>query len=721
MVNSTSFSFKMTENNIAIITMDIPGEKQNTLRAEFATEINQLLDELDTKKLTGIIVTSGKKDSFVVGADINMLKSLKSDDEIKKITGAGYGIFNRIEKYKVPVVAEIHGACMGGGLELALACHGRVCSNDSFTILALPEVQLGLLPGGGGTQRLPALIGITEALGMMTTGRNIRPVKALKMGLVDDVTEALNLRKAAIKRLKSLQKLSSRKETFDFKQLLSIKGLQTLALEKNQIGLNFLFQQARNKVYAKTRGNYPAPDKIIDCVEAWSSGNAQKGYETEAQKFADLVLSPQAKQLINLFFSIAALKKDSFVTSKPKPRIKKIEKLGVIGGGLMGAGIALVSADKTDATVRVKDMSEDGVNHALKYVWQRLQTKIKKRHCSKQHAAEKMARVTASTDYSGFSKVDLVIEAVFESIELKHQIFTDVEKHCRRNTIFATNTSSIPITDIAAVAKRPENVIGMHYFSPVEKMPLLEIIITEKTSSKTIATAVNFGRNQGKTVIVVNDGAGFYTSRVLGAYMNEAGHILSEGIPVEDIDSAMVNFGYPVGPFTLLDEVGIDVATKITPVLEKAFGERMKPARSFSILAKAGRMGKKNNKGFYDYTSKKKGKRSVDQSVYDDIQVKPENKMSAQDIAERCNLALVNEAVRCLDEGILLSPRDGDVGAIFGLGFPAYLGGPFRFIDEMGSNKILNMLDKHQTKGDQRFVPAEGLATMANENKAFYD
>jgi len=718
MVTSTSFTFEMIEEDIAVITMDISGEKQNTLRAEFASEINQLLDELQTKEPKGIILTSGKKNSFVVGADINMLKSLESIEEVRELTRAGYEVFNRIENIPVPVIAEIHGTCMGGGLELALACHGRVCSNHGSTILALPEVQLGLLPGGGGTQRLPALIGITEALGMMTTGRNIRPVKALKLGLVDDVTDSVNLRKASLKRIQKLKKSASKKDSFDVKQLMNLKGLQSLLLEKNQIGLNFLFQQARNKVYAKTRGNYPAPDKIIDCVEAWSSGNSKKGYETEAKNFAELVISPEAKQLINVFFSVTELKKDRFIASKP--RIAKVEKLGVIGGGLMGAGIALVSADKTDALVRIKDMNEEGVNHALKYVWQRLQTKVKKRHCTKQQAAEKMAKVTASTDYGGFSKADLVIEAVFESLELKHQILKDVEKYCRRNTIFATNTSSIPITKIAAVAKRPENVIGMHYFSPVEKMPLLELIITDTTSDKAIAMAVDFGRKQGKTVIVVKDGAGFYTSRVLGAYMNEAGHILSEGVPIEDLDSALVDFGYPVGPITLLDEVGIDVATKITPVLQEAFGERMKPASAFSRLAEAGRLGKKNNKGFYDYTSRSKGKRPVDESVYKDIGVKPDNKMSKKEIAERCNLALVNEAVRCLDEGILQSPRDGDIGAIFGLGFPVYLGGPFRYIDGIGIDDIIKKLEKYQKDNSQRFEPAEGLVAMSRQKSVFY-
>jgi len=416
--------------------------------------------------------------------------------------------------------------------------------------------------------------------------------------------------------------------------------------------------------------------------------------------------------------SIVKLKKDRFITSDVDS--KPIKKLGVLGGGLMGAGIALISADKTAATVRIRDIDESGVNHALKYAWDRIQKRVKKRHYTKQQAAEKMARLSGGTNYTGFAQADMVIEAVFESLELKHQMLKDVEEKCRKDTIFATNTSSIPITDIAAVAKRPENVIGMHYFSPVEKMPLLELIVTDKTSDQVIATAVDFGRKQGKTVIVVNDGAGFYTSRVLGAYMNEAGQLIAEGVPVEVIDKAMIDFGYPVGPITLLDEVGIDVGTKIAPILEQAFGARMKPPSAFTRLVDTGRLGRKNNKGFYDYSDNSKGSRPVDQTVYTDLGVSPDNKIDPSIIAERCNLMLVNEAIRCLSEGVLKSPRDGDVGAIFGLGFPPFLGGPFRFADQSGIAKLVERLEHYQNTVDERFKPAEHLIKMAKEEKTFY-
>ncbi|MFT5451945.1 MAG: 3-hydroxyacyl-CoA dehydrogenase/enoyl-CoA hydratase/3-hydroxybutyryl-CoA epimerase, partial [Enterobacterales bacterium] len=492
----------------------------------------------------------------------------------------------------------------------------------------------------------------------------------------------------------------------------------SLLLEKNQIGLNFLFQQARKKVLEITKGNYPAPELIIDCVEDWASGDEQKGFATEAKNFAKLVLSPESEQLIKVFFAVTDLKKDKFVG--PDVQSKAVKKLGVLGGGLMGAGIAFVSADKANATVRIKDLEEQGINHALKYAHDRLQAKVKKRHYTKHQAADKMSKLSGTTDYSGFGDVDMVIEAVFESIDLKHSMLKDVEANCPKSTIFASNTSSIPITEIAAKAKRPENVIGMHYFSPVEKMPLLELIVTKKTSQEVIATAVEFGRKQGKTVIVVNDGAGFYTSRVLAAYMNEAGHLISEGVPVEDIDSAMTSFGYPVGPITLLDEVGIDVGTKITPVLEQAFGKRMTPASAFFKLTESGRQGRKNKKGFYDYQQKTKGKRLVDETVYADLGVKPTNKMAPEIISERCNLMLINECIRCLGEGILQSPRDGDIGAIFGLGYPPFLGGPFRYSEKLGLAKLIERFEYFEKNIDQRFKPCQYLVEMVKQDKTFY-
>jgi 3-hydroxyacyl-CoA dehydrogenase/enoyl-CoA hydratase/3-hydroxybutyryl-CoA epimerase len=335
-------------------------------------------------------------------------------------------------------------------------------------------------------------------------------------------------------------------------------------------------------------------------------------------------------------------------------------------------------------------------------------------------AGQQRRRVTPTLDYSGFHDVDLVIEAVFEDLELKRQMVGEIEEHCREDTIFASNTSSIPLAGIAAGATNPGLLIGMHYFSPVEKMPLLEVITTPQTEPEVIATAVALGRRQGKTVIVVKDGAGFYVNRILAPYINEAGLLLESGVAIDKIDQALVQFGFPVGPFALLDEVGIDVGSKVAPILHEAFGERMKPGRSTETLLKDGRLGRKSSRGFYRYGKGGKTKKQVDESVYKLLGVTPNVDMDAARIGERCVLPMINEAARCLAEGVIRSPRDGDIGAIFGIGFPPFLGGPFRYADSLGSGPLVAKLRDYQQRFGERYAPADMLVEMAEQEKAFY-
>ena len=708
MVNKSNFEL-VIEDSIAVITIDIKSENQNVLQASFVDEVTAILDQIEQSDAKGVILTSGKEDTFIAGADINMLKSLKDRESIAEVANAGYAIFNRIETFKIPVVAEVHGPCIGGGLELSLACHGRVGSNAKVTKFALPEVQLGLLPGGGGTQRLPELVGVVEALTMMTTGRQIRAKKAIKIGLIDRIADPIHIRKASLELIEKLRAGAIKRNQLGQKNLFKpakvIDHLLNNYLIKTKPVRDYILDQARKKVMKQTRGKYPAPLKIIDCVEAWARDGKTKGFNTEAKGFADLVLSPEAKQLMNLFFAITDLKKERFIKGRTKP--KQISRLGVVGGGLMGSGIALVSAEKAKVPVRVQERDHSALDKCMQYSWKHLQRKTKKRRMTQSEANRIQGRISGTLDYSGFSKAELVIEAAFESLEVKHDVIKQIEANCPSDVIIATNTSSIPIEKIAEGAKKPENVIGMHYFSPVEKMPLLEIIKTDQTSDKAIITAVDFGRKQGKTVIVVKDGAGFYTSRILATYMNEAAYLLSEGVPVERIDKAMLDFGYPVGPFTLLDEVGIDVATKIMPVMQEAFGERMRAPECFEALKSTGRLGKKDKRGFYDYHYEGDGPRPIDESVYSELKIKPENQMAVEDIQARCHLILLNEAARCLEEGILESPRDGDIGAIFGLGYPPFHGGPFRFMDTLGLSAIEEQMKNYVEQGHDRFEPCE--------------
>jgi 3-hydroxyacyl-CoA dehydrogenase/enoyl-CoA hydratase/3-hydroxybutyryl-CoA epimerase len=617
-------------------------------------------------------------------------------------------VFDQLEKLDIPVVAAINGPCLGGGLELAMACHLRVCSDDPKTALGLPEVQLGLLPGGGGTQRLPKLVGIQKALDMMLTGKQLRPKQALKAGLVNDVVPNSVLLDVAEKMaLAGKKSAKPRKQSFIDK-----------LLENNALGRKVVFDQATKSVLSKTKGNYPAPIKIIDCVRAGVEKSSAIGYQVEADHFGSLVASPESEQLRNLFFATTEMKKEHGVEGVEP---QKINNIGVLGGGLMGGGIAFVSATKAKVPVRVKDIAQPGISAALKYSYDLLNKKVKRRFMRKSEMQQQLAMITGSVDYSGFNKADMVIEAVFEDLTLKQQMVADIEANCKADTIFASNTSSLPINQIAANAKRPENVIGLHYFSPVDKMPLAEIIAHEKTSDQTISTTVAFARKQGKTPIVVKDEAGFYVNRILAPYVNEAANLILEGEPIDKIDKALVNFGFPVGPIQLLDEVGIDVGTKISPILEKELGERFKAPKAFDKLLNDGRKGKKSEKGFYLYgKAAKKGKKAVDESVYQLLGITPASSLNDEEIAERCVYMMLNEAVRCLDENVVRNARDGDIGAIFGIGFPPFLGGPLRYLDSLGAVNVVNKLNTWATRHGDRFKPCKALVAMAENGTSCY-
>ncbi|MDH5629203.1 MAG: fatty acid oxidation complex subunit alpha FadJ [Gammaproteobacteria bacterium] len=720
----SALNLNIDEKGIAWITIDVKGDSQNTIKQSFSEEAETLLDKIEKdRSVQGIIFISGKPNNFISGADISMLNAAHSAEEAADLSRNGHKIFARIESLSMPVISAIHGHCLGGGLELALACSHRIATDENSTRLGLPEVQLGLLPGGGGTQRLPRLVGIASALDMMLTGRQLVARQAKKLGLVDDVVPQANLKKAAEKLLlASVGKVkpvaSQMKLAFKPASLIKIPELQKLALETTAYGRKVIFDQAKKTVMKKSRGLYPAPLKIIECVQVGMDVGLEAGLEIEAKNFGDLVVSKEAEQLMGIFFATTELKKETGTSSKVTPM--PIERVGVLGGGLMGAGIAYVTADKAGKKVRIKDRDDQGINHALKYCWNIYRKQIKRKKLTINDASIKFAAISGTTSYRGFQRSDLIIEAVFESLDLKQEMVKDIEKICHDKVIFASNTSSIPITQIAKASKRPERVIGLHYFSPVEKMPLLEIVTTDKTSDEVIATCVAFGKQQGKTVIVVKDGAGFYTSRILAPFINEAGQMLAEGVAIEKIDSALKKSGFPVGPLTLLDEVGIDVSAKIAPVLLDAFGERMAPPAIFSKLIDDDRKGRKNGRGLYQYGSKKSGKKQVDESVYSLLDLKPSNEMDKKLIAQRCILMMVNEAAMCLQEGIIKSPRDGDIGAIFGLGFPPVLGGPFKYMDSVGVGEIVEQLKKLEKTCGMRFKPAKILQDYSKTGKSFY-
>ncbi len=698
-------------NGVATVWLDQKNEKINKVSPDMVGLFDSVFQQLENDSEVKAIVLISRKKDFIAGADIEMFQRVKKPGDFEPITRKGHEGLSRIEKSQKPVVAAIHGNCLGAGLEIALACHARIATDDRKTALALPEVKLGLLPGGGGTQRLPRLVGIQKALDMMLTGKNIYAYPAKKMGLVDKLIHRDGLHEAAKKF--AMELVSKPMQRKDNRKLLDkiIEG-----------PLKFMvFKKARQMVQRMTSGNYPAPFKIIDCVEIGMTKGLKAGYDAEAKKFEELVLSNESRQLINIFFAMTEKKKNPM-----KEKAREIKRLGMLGAGFMGAGIAEVSVND-DIDVVLKDIRQETLSAAKKTIWGDYSSKVKKKAMTKIELEEKMARVSSQLDYKNFDKLDIVVEAVFEDINIKHKVLAEVEAVTNDRCIFASNTSALPIKSIAEKSKRPELVIGMHYFSPVPKMPLLEIITYDKTADWVTATCYELGLRQGKTVIVVKDGPGFYTSRILGPLMNEALLLLEEGADILQIDTDLKKFGYPVGPVTLFDEVGIDVAAHVmTGDVNKYYRETREGAKSggegIIKMNKAGYSGRKNKKGFYQYDPKtgKKIHGKIDPNAYSFFGGPVRKQMDSEFIQHRCAFGMINEAAYCLQEGIISTPLDGDIGAIFGLGFPPFRGGPFRYMDTIGVDKAVSILEGLAAKTTARFKPAQILHDYAKAGKRFY-
>lgn len=707
MAEKAILKLEKQQQDVAILWMDDTQDSVNTLKQELMAEFDKVLTDIENdKEIKTVVFASAKEDSFVAGADISMLQKVGTAEQAAELSRELQDLTKRIANLKATTVAAIHGACLGGGLELAMAFDKRIATHHNKTKLGLPEVQLGLLPGGSGTQRLPRIVSLPTALDMMLTGRQLNAKRALKAGLVDDVVAPEILIDVAVQAASGKAK---RKKEPLIQRLMS-----------SPLGRPLVFKQALKQTLSKTKGHYPAPEKILEVVEQGLSKGFEQGLKAESKGFGELVVSPQAEQLIKLFFATTELKKDTGVDKKVE--IRPTEKIGVLGAGLMGSGISYVSMQKAKVAVRLKDLNAEGLGRGVAYIGKLLDKQLKRRRITPLQRNQVRSRLTTTTDYRGFHNADIVIEAVFEDLKIKQAMVADVEKlKQQKEIIFATNTSAIPIAQVAAQATHPERVIGMHYFSPVEKMPLLEIITSDKTADWVTASCVEFGKKQGKTVIVVNDGPGFYTTRILVPYIMEGIHMITEGVSIEDVDKALVDFGFPVGPIVLLDEVGIDVGDHIVDTLHQSFGERAAPIPAMSRVIVDERKGRKNKRGFYDYSSKSKDKK-VDSSIYTVMEVNnPGSKtLSADVIAERCVLMMLNEAAYCYGENILRSARDGDIGAIFGLGFPPFLGGPFRYADSIGIARVVEKLQTLQEEHGQRFAPAPALLELAENKGRFY-
>ncbi len=691
------------DDGVLVVTIDLPGEKVNTLGRGLIDQFEALLTrfEKEEAQARALVLSSGKPDNFIAGADINDFLKIQSALEGETLARVGQALLDRVAALPVPTVAAIHGSCMGGGTELALACAYRVASDDPKTAIGLPEVMLGLIPGLGGTQRLPRLVGLRGALDLILTGRALKASRARKLGLVDEVVP------------KPVLLVAARRAAIGLAE-------GTLKLERGGIPLldkalkPLILSRARAEVLKKGGGHYPAPLKALEAVSRGTATSLEEGLKLEARLFGELSASPESRALVSVFFATQDIKKDTGVPEGTEAR--EVRKLGVLGAGLMGAGIAGAAAEAGFA-VRLKDTAAAAVGKGLRYVRDLLEERRRRGSLSGREVQQRMDRIAATTEMSGFRRVTLVIEAVFEDLELKRRVLAETEAATGDDCVYASNTSSLPIGEIASGAARPTRVLGMHFFSPVHRMPLLEVIVTKETDAWATATAVAFGRRLGKHVIVVRDGAGFYTTRALSPYMNEAARVVEEGARIEDVDAAMTAFGFPVGPVTLLDEVGIDVGAKVAKILHHAFGDRMAAPAAMARVVEDGRLGRKNGRGFYRHDGKAK---RPDESVYALLPAPERRPFDTREIQDRLVFAFLNEAVLCLQDGVLRSPRDGDVGAIFGLGFPPFLGGPFRYLDQLGARFAAEMLERLAERHGPRFEPAALLRDMAKAGKRFH-
>lgn len=711
-----SLTLSIRAEGVAVLVFDTPGSPVNVLSRELLAEVGELLAEIEANPaVRAVVLASGKSDGFLAGADLEKLLGMGAA-EATAFSREGHALLTRLERWPRPVVAAIHGAALGGGLEVALACRYLLASDSPKTQLGLPESMLGLLPAGGGTQRLVERIGLAAALPVLLAGKRLHARQALRAGLVDavvpqggivDTACAAALRLAEGRRGSGAAAPKRRSLPFSARAA-SFPGIRSLVLRR-----------ARAEVTAKTRGLYPAPRAILDCVEEGLAHGRAAGERKEEELFGTLVASAGSKNLVRLFDAMTSARKG------PPPG-RAVRKVAVLGAGLMGEGIAAVSLPL--APVVLRDLSEEALSRAARGIASSLSRRVRAGAITRLERDRRWNALTATADLSELRRSDLVVEAVFEELALKRRVLAEVEAVVSEDAVFASNTSALEIGKIAEGARNPSRVVGMHYFSPVPKMPLLEVVVGRQTSPEALATARAFGQAQGKTVVVVKDGPGFYTTRILAPFMNEAILLLDEGAVIEELDAALRDFGFPVGPATLLDEVGIDVAAHVAGDLGAAFASRgASPSPTLAKLKEAGVLGRKAGKGFFLYpkagdprSRAKGGAKQVNRDVYSFFGGASRRSVPAPLMVDRLSLLMVNEAAWCLDEGILSSPADGDLAAILGLGFPPFRGGPFRHVDALGAAAVVARLEELAARHGSRFSPAPLLAAMARDGRRFH-
>lgn len=722
-------------NALWSVTFDLPGEKVNKLSRQVMDEFSKLLPVLEKlgaeKKIDVLVLLSGKPGNFIAGADIEMIQAARNSSEAEELSRMGQKLIDRWEDLVFPTVAAVNGAALGGGCEFSLASSAIVMSNDPSAKIGLPEVMLGLLPGMGGCVRMPRKVGLATAFDLILTGKTLSGERAFKAGLVEACLPKENFEQTVFEWVtRNIGPLKGGVRLAKVPKLGGTGGAVGALLERTPMGRAVILKKARSGVLGKTRGHYPAPLEAIAVVAethgAYGERVRGKAREAcmirEAQGFGKLAATDVSKNLIRLFFLTEAVKKSkgiSEIESGGETQTRTIRSGAVLGAGVMGGGIAQLFAEKS-IPVRMKDITSQalalGVTSASKIFAKQKQRK----RINQRQYLQKMNYIAPVLDFSGFEGVDIVVEAVIEKLEIKQKVIQELEAHVAQDCVIASNTSSLSISKMQSVMKNPERFAGMHFFNPVSKMPLIEVIRGEKSSNQAVSTVFQFSKLLGKTPIVVKDSPGFLVNRLLMPYLNEATWLLADGADIEELDEALLNFGMPMGPMELIDEVGVDVGEKVAHILHDAFGDRVQPAPFNAKIVAAGHLGKKTNHGLYVYDEKGRNKR-LDPEVYTLLGVTPQKgKLATEEMVERCILPMINEAARCLEEGVVESPDQVDLGMIMGTGFPPFRGGLLRYADTLGSKTLVERLKKYEDRFGARFAPAPALLRMASEARGFY-
>jgi 3-hydroxyacyl-CoA dehydrogenase/enoyl-CoA hydratase/3-hydroxybutyryl-CoA epimerase len=699
-------TWNVDDHGIAIITFDLADSKVNTLGKLSMTQLNDAIEAIQKdSRVKGLVLASGKPDNFIAGADVHEIQMLQHQTELDAYEASQLGkeVFQKIENLPYPSVAAINGICLGGGTEMVLACKYRIASKKAK--IGLPEVKLGFIPGWGGCIRLPKLVGVQQALGLVMEGKILDGRKAWKVGIVDEVVEAENL----MARAKEVVGGAHPKRASRSLQ----ESLMALALEKNPIGLNVLRKEAYKAMMRATKGKYPAPKEALNVIVKSQGMPREKAFDLESRTFARLAFTNVSQNLVGIFFAQTESKKmPAGIVEKPN-----IATVGVLGAGVMGAGIAQACAN-AGYKVIVKDIEQKFLDKGKQTISGLFDKLVERKKMTREDADKIVNAITFTTDYSAMADCDLVIEAVLEDLDLKKRALAELDQVIKKKYVFATNTSSLSVTQIAEGTAEQGKVVGLHFFNPVHKMPLVEIVRGAKTSNEAIAGAMTVALKLDKTTVITNDAPGFVVNRILAPYLREAAVLAEEGVPIPDIDKAMKNFGMPMGPMVLLDEIGLDIASKVIHVMNAALGERMAPPPFMSKIEGLKLLGKKGGKGIYTYNEKGKP-----DEVNPDVQAligESNNKKLAGDIQDRLVLLMVNEAVRCLEEKVVEDPAQLDLAMIFGTGFAPFTGGPLKYTDSEGVRVIYDKLEYLSRVHGERYKPCALLKQMAESRSSFY-